>query len=399
MTAQVIGGGIVGLNVALALQEKGYCVTLVEPDTALRGASWGNAGHIATEQVEPLASWKTLRSLPGRLYSCGGAAGFPATSITDWLPFGLKLIAAAKPSRFAHGTKALSALLAEALPAWHRRVATLDKPALLKPKGHFVVWESSKTARAGRDAWARAQTGTATWQDIGPELLQRLQSHLAGTVAGGIAFTGSAHLSDPTDVLNAMREQFAARGGVSVTRRAESLLLSATDITIVCAGIGSGALLKPHGYSVPLIAERGYHIQLPHTYWGEDFPPIVFEDRSMVVTQFRTALRATSFVEYARPDAPPDTRKWDRLKQHCRTLGLPVGDTPDCWMGARPTLPDYLPAIGVSTSSPRLLYAFGHQHLGLTLGPITGELIASLATGERPVVDVTPFSLSRFRVS
>ena len=65
-------------------------------------------------------------------------------------------------------------------------------------------------------------------------------------------------------------------------------------------------------------------------------------------------------------------------------------------MGARPTLPDYLPAIGRSRRAPNLYYAFGHNHLGLTLAAITGELAAALIAGEAPTLNLAPFDLGRF---
>jgi D-amino-acid dehydrogenase len=127
-----------------------------------------------------------------------------------------------------------------------------------------------------------------------------------------------------------------------------------------------------------------------------DMPPVVFEDRSMIVTRFESGLRAASFVEFSSLSAPPDPRKWQRLRTHAAALGLPIEVDARPWIGARPTLPDYLPAIGRSDRAENLLYAFGHQHLGLTLGPLTGEIIAALATGAPPPVDATPFSLRRF---
>ena len=116
----------------------------------------------------------------------------------------------------------------------------------------------------------------------------------------------------------------------------------------------------------------------------------------MIVTRFESGLRAASFVEFSSLSAPPDPRKWQRLRTHAATLGLPIEADARPWIGARPTLPDYLPAIGRSDRADNLLYAFGHQHLGLTLGPLTGEIIAALATGAPPPVDAKPFSLRRF---
>jgi glycine/D-amino acid oxidase-like deaminating enzyme len=164
---------------------------------------------------------------------------------------------------------------------------------------------------------------------------------------------------------------------------------------VVSAGFWSGDLLRPLGLKVPIVAERGYHIQDAQAPWPEGMPPVVFEDRSMIVTGFRSGVRAASFVEIAHPDSPPDHGKWRRLKQHVLELGLPL-NTEDAaqWFGIRPTLPDYLPAIGKAGAASNLYYAFGHQHLGLTLGAVTGEIVADM------VIDGTApaeFSLDRFQ--
>jgi D-amino-acid dehydrogenase len=147
---------------------------------------------------------------------------------------------------------------------------------------------------------------------------------------------------------------------------------------------------------VPLVAERGYHIEGEAGDWPKHLPPVVFEDRSMIVTRFGGRLRAASFTEFARPSSPPDIKKWERLHRHASELGLHLGEPLTQWMGARPTLPDYLPAIGVSRRADNLIYAFGHQHLGLTLAATTGEIVAELATGGRPATDIQPFDIERF---
>src|SRR3546814_16712274 len=114
----------------------------------------------------------------------------------------------------------------------------------------------------------------------------------------------------------------------------------------------------------------------------------------MIVTRFADTGQAASFVEFHSPGAPPDPRKWDRLERHVRELGLPFNPPFTGWMGARPTLPDYLPAIGRSRRVGNLVYAFGHQHLGLTLAAVTGELVRALLEQERPTVALAPFDLA-----
>lgn len=116
----------------------------------------------------------------------------------------------------------------------------------------------------------------------------------------------------------------------------------------------------------------------------------------MIITRFAGGLRAASFVEFAARAAPPDPTKWATLRSHVAELGLPFDLPGKPWMGARPTLPDYLPAIGRSARARNLLYAFGHQHLGLTLAAVTGELVAALATGKPSPIDLAPFDPARF---
>ncbi len=116
----------------------------------------------------------------------------------------------------------------------------------------------------------------------------------------------------------------------------------------------------------------------------------------MVVSRFTSGLRASSFVEFGSPDAPGDARKWQALERKLAHLGIRFSLRPDRWVGPRPTLPDYLPAIGRLERDPRILYAFGHQHLGLTMAAITAELTTSLAQGAEPAIDLSPFRIERF---
>ena len=116
----------------------------------------------------------------------------------------------------------------------------------------------------------------------------------------------------------------------------------------------------------------------------------------MIVTRYADCVQAASFVELGRVDAPADPRKWERLERHVAELGLPVRGPFTRWMGCRPTLPDYLPAIGRSDKADNLFYAFGHQHLGLTLAPITARLMAAIVTGTEPALSVAPFDIGRF---
>ncbi|MBN3538106.1 FAD-binding oxidoreductase [Sphingomonas pseudosanguinis] len=406
-TALIIGGGVVGMTTALMLQRRGWTVTLVEAEENPRAASWGNAGHIATEQAEPIASPKMVRGFAGRLFCRGGALALPPREIGTWLPFALRLLGAARADRYARAHTALAALLAEAMPAWRRHVAALDTPGLLREDGHVVLWETPESAACGLAGWQAADTGTARFRALTEAELAQWQSRIASPIAGGIRFEGSGQIADPTQLADIARTRFLADGGTLLTGRVAAIgdgevrltddrRLSAREI-VVTAGVASATLLRPFGLKAPIIAERGYHLQTgPQVDWPADLPPVVFEDRSMIVTRFAGGLRAASIVEFARAKARPDPAKWNRLRHHIAALGLPIGEDAKPWMGARPTLPDYLPAIGRVPGVRGVSYAFGHNHLGLTLAPITGELVAGMLEGDATAVSLTPFGLERF---
>ncbi|KQM81825.1 FAD-dependent oxidoreductase [Sphingomonas sp. Leaf23] len=407
-TAIVIGDGVVALNVALALQRRGTQVTIVAPDAPWRGASWGNAGHIAVEQVEPLASLATVTSVPRRLFSRGGALALPPRAIRTWLPFTLRLLRAAAPARFARGKVALSAMLATAIPAWQRVLAAAGRGDLLRVAGHFVVWETPESAARGQAAWAAADTGTATCRPATPDELARLQALTTVPIAGAIRFEGSGQIVDTAALGTALLGQFVASGGTMIRTRASAIVEAdggarvvleqgapiEAAVAVVAAGAASAALVKAVGLTAPLIAERGYHVEGDPGDWPADLPPVVFEDRSMIVTRFADRLRAASIVEFARADMAPDPRKSARIRAHVAALGLSLAPPVEPWMGARPTLPDYLPAIGRRGA---VAYAFGHQHLGLTLAATSGEALAALLHDAPPPFDLSPFTLDRFR--
>jgi glycine/D-amino acid oxidase-like deaminating enzyme len=402
MTAQrsvlVVGGGVVGLCSALSLREQGLEVTLRDDAPERPPASWGNAGHIATEQVEPLANWSTVLQTPGRLMLAGGPVSFPPAAIKTWLPFGLRLLGASSPSRFARGKAALGALLGAALPAWRERVARIGRPELLRETGHIVAWESAASAVRGRRTLTKPAAATVSCHDLTARQVELLKATVSRPIVDAMRYEGTGSVADPGALLDALREAFLRAGGrieVGIAG-ADVVSTSTTDLMVITAGVRSAPLLEALDHRVPIIAERGYHIQSASAPWPDELPPVVFEDRALVANHFTSGLRATSFTEFTRHDAPPDPRKWDRLRHHVAELGLPFGPDTSTWHGSRPTFPDYLPAIGRSSKDQRVLYAFGHQHLGLTLAAVTGEIIAALAVGNQPAIDLAPFAVERF---
>lgn len=405
----VIGGGVAGLTTALRLAETGCEVSVIDERAPRGAASWGNAGHIAVEQTAPLASPHTLSTVWRRLFLLNGALDLPLSGVAAWAPFAARFIAASGPATFERGERALRQWLALAMPAWARLANDIGAAGLLKQDGHFVVWESAKAAEKGVKAWAQNSAPTAAFRNATPTELSMLHSFIRTPIAAAIRFTQSGQIYDLPALRRALIEALGRSGGSARTGRAKSVERRnghievsletgeriKSDAVVITAGVRSRRLMEALGHKTPLIAERGYHIETP-LHQRPDQPPIAFEDRSAIATWFADRARLASFVEFTSADAPPDPRKWRRLRSHAQDLGLPIEGEVREWMGARPTLPDYLPAVGASKNAPGVYYAFGHQHLGLTLAPITAEAVRALATGEQPPADLTPFDIERF---
>ena len=122
-------------------------------------------------------------------------------------------------------------------------------------------------------------------------------------------------------------------------------------------------------------------------------------ERGYVVTPMAKGLRLTTGAEFARVDDPPSPAHLDRLEPFGREM-FPLGDRLDAdpWLGRRPCLPDMLPVIGRAPRHKGLWFDFGHQHLGLTLGPVSGRLLAEMMTGEATSVDPAPYRAERYAI-
>jgi D-amino-acid dehydrogenase len=283
-----------------------------------------------------------------------------------------------------------------------------DRPDLIRQHGHYQVWMKGQV-----QAMARAQALAMDKLEVPTlaapaEVIERVRRAARAERAAGLWFPHCAHVLDPLGVVQAFVAA-ATRLGAQFERTEVRALRGAAegceivtadgdrraDAVVVCAGAWSAPLLEPLGFKVPLEAARGYHVQSPAVTPLAD-APILYSDQDVVVTPMAGLVRATSFMEFAGIDAPVDERKPAWLRASLRSLGYAFDDGAASWVGPRPVLPDYLPAMGRATDAPWLYYAFAHQHIGLTLAGVTARAMADVVAG-RPRPDLAGFDLRRFK--
>ena len=403
----VIGAGIIGAAVAYALAREGHGVLLIDrAEPGVAGASFGNVGHIAAELVQPLPSPGLLFGFWRELFCFDGALDLPARQVLGMLPWIRRFAAAA--FRRAENTRELAPLVLPAAATWARWLETIGQPDLLRRHGHYEIGFGRGAENLMRlQARTMAQLGVKT-EPMSAEKLKPLQRAAHADIAAGLWFEDSAHVTDPLQAVRAFASAAAAhaatwhpldvqalrtRGGkIEILSEQPPLLV---DAAVVCAGMGSAPLLASFGVHAPLQAVRGYHIELPGQPPYLD-APVLYTGAHVLITPMAGRLRASSYMEFAAVDAPPDPRKIARLREKVRALGHACEPDVPAWVGARPVLPDYLPGIGRAPGPANLYYAIGHQHIGLTVAPLTAELIADLVAARTPRIPVAAFDLQRF---
>ncbi|MEH6580223.1 MAG: FAD-dependent oxidoreductase [Amphritea sp.] len=411
-TVAVVGAGVVGLCSALEAQRNGYQVTLIDRDEPGLGASFGNAGYLATELVDPLSTPKTLRSALAMWINPHGPLSLPLAYMHRILPWLVRFIWAAHPDTVDHGRKALLQLNQAAVPAWKRCLTDIGATEQLVNSGYLLVWESAdKLEDAKSHAAYMAQWGIKT-ELVQGKRLEQLEPEMAENLSHALFFPEACRVLEPYQLCKILLSAFQARGGTFIQQAVDALLPEDKGISIqtetasfkfdhaiVCAGAWSKQLLKGVGLKVPLEAERGYHLTIDAKHIRLNHP-IGSAERRFVMCPLDSGLRVVGMTELGGLKLKPFKRRFDSLHHHSRKLLSRLKDPTlqvSEWMGYRPTLPDSLPMIDKHPCHPQLLFAFGNQHLGLTQAAISAELVVGLMRGNPQAVNCEPFRVDRFK--
>lgn len=409
--AVVIGAGIIGMCCALALQRTGHAVTVLDPRPPGSFCSFGNAGQVSPFWATPLGLPGLMPRVPGMLADPLAPLALRWRDLPTLAPWLARFVAASRPRRVAAITAALAGLLGGALAA-HRRLAdSLGGSRLLVEGGILYVFESAAAARDFAPEYALIRRQGIRAEPLTGAAARALEPALADGLHSALFFPDNGHVLDPFALVTRIAAQVEAQGGRLVETAAEDVLLGPrgaravltaagrfpADLVVLAAGALSGPLATRLGADLPLTTQRGYHMTLPRA--GVSLGrALVSGDRHFCLTPMTGGLRLAGTVELARFDRPPDWRRAEALVTVARRL-LPGLDGRDGspWMGHRPALPDSLPVIDRAPAAHNVLLALGHGHLGLTLGPVTGDVIADLARDQAPAFDLRPFAATRFR--
>ncbi|MDR7151782.1 D-amino-acid dehydrogenase [Hydrogenophaga palleronii] len=405
----VLGAGMIGTCTALHLAMRGHAVTLVDRREPGRETSYGNAGLIQREAVEPYAFPRHLGTLARVAlkrgadvnYHFGALAGLARPLARYW--------AYSQPHRHAVISQAYARLIEH---------STLEHAPLIKQAGaddlvqrdgyRFVFRHADSMRQATSKARALEQSHGLRHTALDPDALAIAEPALRTRLAGAIHWHDTWSVSDPGALVGRYADLFLKLGGRFVQGDAASLSPTAggwqvrtaegaldAEHAVVALGPWSDTVLRQLDYRYPLFIKRGYH----RHYRGGEPPRLAMYDvdGGLVLAPMKQGVRITTGAEFARLDALPTPVQLDRaLALAGELVDLPEAVEPEPWLGARPCTADMLPVIGPAPRHRGLWFNLGHAHQGFTLGPVSGRLMAELIEGQTPVVDPKPYAPARF---
>ena len=405
----IIGAGIVGLSTALSLQQAGYKVTLIDRDEPGMGVSYGNAGLFADYARLPFTKFAMMRKMPGMLIDKNSPLSMQGSYLPKLVSYGWGFFKSCFQPRYEAGRAALTSLQRHSIAADKQLLEMTGAQKMVRANGCLALFESEQSvidARKGDMAERLAQGVNLEFISAGE--VAELEPDLAGFHAGGVFYPDTRYTVSPVDISKCYAEYFVSQGGAIVKdevkaiqahERNVALVLSnknrVFDQLVLCAGVLSKDLLKPLGCKFPLVSERGYHLSLNTGSKGLS-RPVGWLDKAVFLTPMDEGIRLAGTAEFAHADAPLDIKKAKVMLKHATVM---LGDEPEIrssWVGSRPSTPDSLPVIGALQAHPQIKVAFGHGHLGLTFGAVTGKLITEVIQGKETSVDLAPFSPERF---
>ena len=406
----VVGAGIVGICCALYLQRDGHQVTVIDPNEPGTACSSGNGGQIVTAYCVPVSLPGIARQVPGMLLDPLGPLTIRWQYLPRLLPWLLRFVAASSMTCVEAIAAALYDLNKDALRAFEPLLKQAGAEHLITTKGRLDVYQSEHSfSKASLKFELMRQCG-ARVEMLDSKQVRELEPALGEQCRFGAFFPDTAHTTDTLGLTQMLAEDFVRRGGRILHEKVIDFQVGAsatpalrtdadlygTERIILAAGAYSRPLAARLGSKLPLDTERGYHVMLPDP-GVEMRTPVKSAEGGFYMTPMELGLRVAGTDELGGLDLPPN---WDRVEAMLRRVrrlvpGLnEAGAEP--WMGFRPSLPDSKPVISPVAGRPGVFLAFGHGHVGLTLGAITGRVVADMVAGRPPPADMTPFSADRF---
>ena len=404
----VVGAGIVGICCAYFLKKSGLSVTLIDREDPGTMTSFGHACSFADYANVPVNYPGLIWDIPKMLLKKDGPLAVDFFYIVKHLPWALSFLKNCKKEKVDEIASSLTNLLKHSQISYDEIFKEVNVQEYISHEENLYLFDTKKSLDDYEYANIIRKNNRVKVRNLNKEQVKELEPNIADVYYAGQLFTGSRHTTNPLAISTKIFEKFLDLGGIYIKQNVNNLIQKEKSIElslgtqrinfdkiIVCAGAWSNEIAKMIGDKFPLDTERGYHI-LFETDEKLIKRPVAWSESGFYLIQIHDGIRAAGTVEIAGLNKSPNSSRIEMIERQSRKVLPQLGNVKSTWMGRRPTLPDSLPIIGKSQKNNNVIYAFGHQHIGWTLGAVTGKIIDSLSRDHIPNIDISAYSPSRF---
>ena len=405
----IIGAGIVGVCCGLWAQSKGFTVEIIDPNPPGSVTSFGNACTFADYACIPVNNPSIISGLPRLLFDKNSPLGVDFGYALTHLGWMLKFLNHCRQSNVTKTIEQLSRILQHTQSGLMPLIEASQSQHLLQANGCMYGYQTKQGFDKARTSNQMRKNQGVNFEELNGEEIAEQHPELKLPFYRGLLFSDARQTINPKSLVDNLFDHFIRSGGTYRQQRVTKLMdhqgkvkiflddsqTIHSDKSVLAAGAFSNQIKVTGAKKLPLDTERGYHVQYRDKQWMAP-RPIAWAESGLYAVPTDNGLRFAGTVEIAGLEKPMNNNRINYIRHKASEM-FGIEEEPDqTWLGYRPTMPDALPVIGPATTANNIFYAFGHQHIGLTLSGITGKLIGELMTGETTSIDISGFSPNRF---
>ena len=404
----VVGAGIVGICSAYFLKKSGFSVTLIDREDPGTMTSFGHACSFADYANVPVNYPGLIWDVPKMLLKKDGPLAIDFFYILKNLPWALSFLKNCKKEKVDEIASSLTNLLKHSQISYDEIFKEVNVQEFISHEENLYLFDTKKSLLDYEYANIIRKNNRVKVRSLNKEEVKELEPNIADVYYAGQLFTGSRHTTNPLAISIKIFDKFLELGGIYIKQNVTNLIQKENSIDlylgdkknnfdkiIVCAGAWSNQIANMIGENFPLDTERGYHI-LFNTNEKLIKRPVAWSESGFYLIQIHDGVRAAGTVEIAGINKKPNLKRIKMIERQSRKVLPQLGEIKSTWMGRRPTLPDSLPIIGASSKNKNIIYAFGHQHIGWTLGAITGKIVSTISNDKTTNINIEAYSPNRF---